>query len=75
MGATQTINVATDPQALQPFQDNKGSFDVVFDCSAAAPALRSAFAAIRPRGTIVQVGVTGDVTIVGKLLNVVREYA
>jgi len=63
MGATQTINVATDPQALQPFQDNKGSFDVVFDCSAAAPALRSAFAAIRPRGTIVQVGVTGDVTI------------
>ncbi|WP_284756810.1 L-idonate 5-dehydrogenase [Agrobacterium sp. fls2-241-TYG-188a] len=63
MGATRTINVLTDPQGLAPFQEGKGSFDIVFDCSAAGPALRSAFAAIRPRGTIVQVGVTGDMTI------------
>lgn len=63
MGATQTINVARDPDALAPFQKNKGHFDVVFDCSAAGPALRSAFAAIKPRGTLVQVGVTGDITI------------
>ncbi len=63
MGATKTINVASDPDALLPYQENKGSFDVVFDCSAAGPALRSAFAAIKPRGTLVQVGVTGDMTI------------
>lgn len=63
MGATQTVNVLTDPQGLSPFQQGKGSFDVVFDCSAAGPALRSAFAAVKPRGTIVQVGVTGDMTI------------
>ncbi|MCY1666912.1 L-idonate 5-dehydrogenase [Rhizobium sp. SL86] len=63
MGATQTINVATNPDGLAPFQENKGTFDVAFDCSAAGPALRSVFAAIRPRGTIVQVGVTGDMTI------------
>lgn len=63
MGATQTVNVMTDPQGLAPFQEGKGSFDVVFDCSAAGPALRSAFAAVKPRGTIVQVGVTGDITI------------
>lgn len=63
MGASQTINVATNPDGLVPFQENKGTFDVAFDCSAAGPALRSAFAAIRPRGTIVQVGVTGDMTI------------
>ncbi|MCO5734271.1 L-idonate 5-dehydrogenase [Rhizobium sp. SSA_523] len=63
MGATRTINVATNPDALLPFQDNKGSFDVAFDCSAAGPALRAIFASIRPRGTIVQVGVTGDMTI------------
>jgi L-idonate 5-dehydrogenase len=62
MGATRTINVATAPDGLQPYQEGKGFFDVVFECSAAAPALRSAFAAIRPRGTIVQVGVTGDMT-------------
>ncbi|MCX8998318.1 L-idonate 5-dehydrogenase [Rhizobiaceae bacterium BDR2-2] len=63
MGATTAINVATQPDGLAPFQANKGAFDVAFDCSAAAPALRSAFAAVRPRGVIVQVGVTGDVTI------------
>ncbi|NTJ44757.1 L-idonate 5-dehydrogenase [Agrobacterium larrymoorei] len=63
MGASRTINVASDPQGLAPYQEGKGSFDVVFDCSAAGPALRSAFAAIKPRGVIVQVGVTGDMTI------------
>lgn len=63
MGASRTINVATNPDGLVPFQENKGTFDVAFDCSAAGPALRSVFAAIRPRGTIVQVGVTGDMTI------------
>lgn len=63
MGATHTINVAKEPEGLAPYQANKGSFDLVFDCSAAGPALRTAFAAIRPRGTIVQVGVTGDIMI------------
>ncbi|MDI7922385.1 L-idonate 5-dehydrogenase [Ferirhizobium litorale] len=63
IGATRTINVATDPLALRPFEENKGSFDVAFECSAAASALRSAFATIKPRGTIVQVGVTGDIEI------------
>lgn len=63
MGASRTINVLSDPQGLAPWQEGKGAFDVVFDCSAAGPALRSAFAAIRPRGTLVQVGVTGDITI------------
>lgn len=63
MGATVMINVAQDPDGLSPWQEDKGRFDVVLDCSAAGPALRSAFAAVKPRGTIVQVGVTGDVTI------------
>ncbi|CAM3926171.1 L-idonate 5-dehydrogenase [Paracoccus yeei] len=63
MGAGTTINVARDAAALEPLQDGKGQVDLIFDCSAAGPALRTAFAAIRPRGLIVQVGVTGDVTI------------
>ena len=63
MGAGAMINVARDAAALEPLQDGKGQVDVIFDCSAAGPALRTAFAAIRPRGLIVQVGVTGDVTI------------
>lgn len=63
MGAGQVINVATDADALLPLQRDKGQIDLIFDCSAAGPALRAAFAAIRPRGTIIQVGVTGDMTI------------
>ena len=61
MGAGQTINVATDADALLPLQRDKGQIDLIFDCSAAGPALRTAFAAIRPRGTVIQVGVTGDI--------------
>lgn len=62
MGATRTVNVASNPDALNEYQADKGYFDTVFDCSAAAPALRSAFACIKPRGTLVQVGVTGDMS-------------
>ena len=75
MGANRTINVAQDAASLAEFQVGKGYFDLVFECSAAAPAIHSAIAAIRPRGTIVQVGVTGDVplplnAIVGKELHI-----
>ncbi|ARE42102.1 L-idonate 5-dehydrogenase [Rhodovulum sp. P5] len=59
MGATQTINVARDGAALDAFAADKGHFDVVFECSAAAPAIASAITALRPRGTLVQVGVGG----------------
>ena len=75
MGASRTINVARDPASFAEFQTGKGYFDLVFECSAAAPAIHSAIAAIRPRGTIVQIGVTGDVplplnAIVGKELHI-----
>ncbi|AJC82610.1 L-idonate 5-dehydrogenase 1 (plasmid) [Rhizobium etli bv. phaseoli str. IE4803] len=75
MGASRTINVSREAGALAEFETGKGHFDLVFECSAAAPAIRSAIAAIRPRGTIVQVGVTGEIpiplnAIVGKELHI-----
>lgn len=63
MGASTTINVRTDASALDPWLADKGTFDLTFECSAAAPALRQAIAATRPMGTIIQVGVTGDTPI------------
>lgn len=63
MGASATINVAGDAEALEPLKKDKGQIDLLLDCSAAEPALRTGFAVIRPRGVIVQVGVTGDMTI------------
>jgi L-idonate 5-dehydrogenase len=62
MGADETINVS-GPDALAPHQKDKGTFDVVFECSAAGPALVSAFQSVKPRGTIVQVGVTGELSV------------
>ncbi len=63
MGATEAFNVRRDPMALAPFEAEKGQFDLAFECSAAEPALRSAIATVRPRGLILQVGVTGDITL------------
>lgn len=68
MGATATVNVRTDAVALDPWLADKGRFDVTFECSAAAPAIRQAIAATRPMGTIIQVGVTGDTPIPLNLL-------
>ncbi len=60
MGATRTINVARDGIEMERYADEKGYFHIAFECSAAGPAIKSAVAALRPRGVLVQVGVTGD---------------
>jgi L-idonate 5-dehydrogenase len=59
IGADLAFNLATDPQALEPFGADKGHFDVAFECSGAGPALAGAMQAVRPCGTIVQVGIAG----------------
>ncbi len=79
VGATRIVNVATTPDGLDPYAADKGQFDLVFECSAAAPALRSAIACTRPMGTIVQVGVMGDTPIpfnmlVAKELNLIGTH-
>ncbi|QDY70661.1 L-idonate 5-dehydrogenase [Qingshengfaniella alkalisoli] len=68
MGATRTINMAQDPDALTGYAADKGYFDVAFECSAAAPAIRNAIEALRPQGTLVQVGVAGDTSLPLNLL-------
>ena len=60
MGATRVINVSRDGAEMERYAEGKGYFHVAFECSAAAPAIRSAIAALRPRGILVQVGVVGD---------------
>ncbi len=63
MGATRMVNVATEPAVMEDYAKDKGHFDVVFECSAANPAIRTAIACVRPKGRIVQIGVTGDVLV------------
>lgn len=63
MGAMRTVNVFKSKDGLENEIAAHGLFDVVFECSAAEPAIHSAIQSIRPRGMIIQVGVTGGVNI------------
>ena len=63
VGADEAINVMENPQGLAEFTADKGSFDVLFEASGNAGALRGAFDALRPRGIIVQVGLGGEMSL------------
>lgn len=63
VGADATLDMAADPQALAPFGADKGTFDVLLECSGAAPALAAGIGALRPGATIVQLGLGGDMTV------------
>jgi L-idonate 5-dehydrogenase len=79
LGAAAAYDVAGDPAALALEQRDKGRFDIAFECSGNPRALAQAIACVRPRGTIVQVGVGGsfDVpmnTVVAKELRLVGTF-
>ncbi|PBB88556.1 L-idonate 5-dehydrogenase [Mesorhizobium sp. WSM3876] len=58
-GADKAINTRSDPEGLAPYLADKGTFDILYECSGAAAALAQGIAAVRPRGTIVQLGLGG----------------
>ena len=62
-GADITINMADNAAALEDYSRDKGSFDVLFECSGAAAAVTAAIPAMRPDGTIMQLGLGGDMTL------------
>jgi L-idonate 5-dehydrogenase len=63
VGATRAINIAENPQALEPYAQDKGSFDVLFEASGNEAALRGALEAVRPGGIVVQLGLGGDMKL------------
>ena len=67
MGANSTINVAQDRSWVQRYAADgatrKGTFDVMLECSGNEQALRAGLEVMRPRGTVVQLGLGGDVSI------------
>lgn len=63
LGADQIINIAQNAGDLAPLKRGKGRVDVVFECSGAALALQTAAEVIRPRGTIVTVGLGPDIPL------------
>ena len=63
MGAAQTINAGTDREWVKRNAVDKGSFDVMLECSGNERALRDGLEVMRPRGVVVQLGLGGDVSI------------
>jgi L-idonate 5-dehydrogenase len=72
LGASATVNVAASRDGLDRFAGDKGHFDVCFECSGAGPALDAAIMVVRPRGTIVRVGI-GDTRDINLNLLVSKE--
>jgi L-idonate 5-dehydrogenase len=63
LGASLTINVASDREWVKRYAVDRGSFDVMIECSGNERALRDGLEVIRPRGVVVQLGLGGDVSL------------
>ena len=79
MGADEVINAATDSGWVSRYSPDKGTFDVLLECSGNQRALRDGLEVMRPRGVIVQLGLGGDVsisqnTIVAKELSICGSF-
>jgi L-idonate 5-dehydrogenase len=72
-GANRCLDVTTDGAAFTAYGVDKGSFDVVLECSGNERALVGAFDVLKPGGVIVQVGLGGAVSLpINVLVN--REF-
>ena len=68
MGADRTVNVASESDWTQRYSADKGTFDVMIECSGNERALRAGLDVMRPRGVVVQLGLGGDVNIPQNLI-------
>ncbi|MEL6765635.1 MAG: L-idonate 5-dehydrogenase [Pseudomonadota bacterium] len=62
-GADRAHNTLSEPDALAADSAGKGSVDVLLECSGAPAALAAGIEALRPRGVIVQLGLSGDMSL------------
>ncbi len=62
LGADTTVNAAST-DALKKWEQNKGHFDVLFECTGVEAALSGAISVLRPGGIIVQLGLGGDMKL------------
>jgi len=63
LGADIALNTAKFPDALGKYQAEKGTFDVLYECSGVQAALVAAISIMRPGGTIMQLGLGGEMTL------------
>ena len=63
VGADKVINVLEENDKLKNYQSNKGYFDIAIECSGSAQGISDAINCLKPKGTMIQLGLGGDVLI------------
>ncbi len=63
LGADKVINVLEEHDKLKNYQSNKGYFDIAIECSGSAQGISDAINCLKPKGTMIQLGLGGDVLI------------
>ena len=61
VGADKVINVLEEHDKLKNYQSNKGYFDIAIECSGSAQGISDAINCLKPKGTMIQLGLGGDV--------------
>ena len=79
VSADHTVNVATNADAMARFKAGKGQIDVMFEASGNEAALHLGLEVLRPRGTLVQLGLGGSLNvpqnvIVGKEIEILGSF-
>ena len=63
VGADKVINVYEEHDELKNYQSNKGYFDIAIECSGSAQGISDSINCLKPKGTLIQLGLGGDVLI------------
>ena len=63
VGADRVINVLEEYDELNDYQSNKGYFDVAIECSGSEQGISDSINCLKPKGTLIQLGLGGDAVI------------
>ena len=63
IGADRVINVLEEHDKLQIYKSNKGYFDIAIECSGSEQGISDSINCLKPKGTLIQLGLGGDVLI------------
>ena len=61
VGADKVINTSKNYLQIEKFQVGKGYFDLAIECSGSASGINDAIKCLKPKGTLIQLGLGGDI--------------
>ena len=63
VGADKVIHVLEEHDELKRYKFNKGYFDIAIECSGSEKGISDSINCLKPKGTLIQLGLGGDVLI------------